>query len=156
MTIVLRSFLHSEYNSNNEHGRVDTSKVQKSCWKVFQNFFFHEICRAGVSILSGRDVVRVDEECLQGYEEGGAEAVPAGDHPNNLPLVLWEPGDGDEHSGDLDHGSCTGTDDAVGEGEGGDAGVEGEVGEEGGQAEQHAAEHQTTTLTKHRHENQAT
>ena len=71
-------------------------------------------------------------------------------------ITTLKPSDRDDYGGDLDHGGCTGTDDAVGEGEGGDVGVEGEVGEEGGQAEQHAAEHQTTTLTKHRHENQAT
>ena len=100
-------------------------------------------------------VVRVDEKCLEGDEEGGAESVPTGDHPDNLPLVLGEPGDGDEHGGEGDHGGCTGTDHAVGEGEGGDVGVEREVGEEGGQGEQQAAKYQATTLTQHRHEDQA-
>ena len=100
--------------------------------------------------MSRRDVGGVDQECLKGDEEGGTEPVPTGDHPNDFPLVFGKPCYGYEYGGEGDHVSSTSAEDAVGEGEGGDVGVEGEVGEEGGQGEQHASKYQTATLTKYR------
>ena len=88
--------------------------------------------------MKRRDVCRVDEKCLEGDEYSGTESIPTGDHPNHFPLVLWEPGDRDEHGGEGDHVSCAGAEDAVGERKGGDTGVETEVGEEGGDSKHQA------------------
>ena len=101
------------------------------------------------------DVGGVDQEGLEGDEEGGTESEPTGDDTDDFSLVLWKPGDRDEHSGEGDHGGGTGTDRAVGDGEGGDVGVQGEVGEEGGHGEQQTSKYQTATLTKDRDKDQA-